>query len=972
MYIINQIKYTLIFLLISLLALNGCQTEQYNEFDRVGEIIELEDGKLLVPIALELPVYSVIETKAVGEPIIKNIRVVVYDASGNVIQCVEGKIGSTNNKMEAILQRYNNPCSIQVFANIPDRLLPTFKIGSTSEQINKLILENSDLTVATTAGIPVLSEAKELRVLDPVNITGYTASLKYVCARIDITCNTPGFTLSEVTLINAAKQSTLRENTSSVDLGGEEQRKLSVSNNNIQKIYLFENSEVKAGTTDKNTTDLIVKINNGFYKICINYKNTDQTNNYSINRGYRYNVTINSVKGPGYTTFDEAKANKPANIDYDITIEDGRSKDIVTSNGSYYLGVTNSEFYIFADEAKGVTATYLSHNAPATVTNATLSVSGTGITLRASEGYTVTSSTTANLNLKNGAVQNLPIKLDIVPSGNSSSDEVLAQGKIVIRIGDLKKVISIIMKSNRTDIDGYIITAQTFYGSLFKSLISLSDRLTIDANKNINVDNRPIYSDRNRVFSYATGFEGPIRQNVLIAVKRPAQEVVYYEKYQDNTYGFSYQDGSCSSLDMTNAKEIIETGYGVVNLSTLNAPSIKIGNSTFTCSQIISSSIWEDYASGSFYPVNQNELIKNETDKSDAKSVIFNGKATSQYVFPLFAKGVYQTSTVNDGVEGKSFKIRTPLHFRNIINVFNSAWKHYLQEHDIDFSKTSIGGITSLKAPVFEYESGFIGCLDGGMNKITGLHLIGANDRKFSSLFEYNFGTIKNIHIVNGRIDGYQHAAFITGVNKSSGKIENCIVEKSCIYNEYKTAGFIAGSNGGTINNCMVIANSIASMNGTKTLYNIAEYTGGIAGQNNGTISNVAVIDTNPLSFDPYTIPIITSGAPDGYMGGIVGNNGGTLTDAVYIARPPQGTYKYPITGNQNSDNANNCLRTYYIYNNLNPTDIVGGGIAKPISGFEVGDLDPNHWVCNKINGYPFPRLKKLPEETVPTSWPGK
>lgn len=963
MYIINQIKYTLIFLLISLLALNGCQTEQYNEFDRVGEIIELEDGKLLVPIALELPVYSVIETKAVGEPIIKNIRVVVYDASGNVIQCVEGKIGSTNNKMEAILQRYNNPCSIQVFANIPDRLLPTFKIGSTSEQINKLILENSDLTVATTAGIPVLSEAKELRVLDPVNITGYTASLKYVCARIDITCNTPGFTLSEVTLINAAKQSTLRENTSSVDLGGEEQRKLSVSNNNIQKIYLFENSEVKAGTTDKNTTDLIVKINNGFYKICINYKNTDQTVSYSIVRGYRYNVIINSVKGPGYSDPDEAKANKPANIDYNITIDDGRSKDIVTSNGSYYLGVTNSEFYLFADEAKGVTVTHLSHNAPATVTNAFLSVSGTGITLRTSEGYTVTTSTTATLNLKNGAVQNLPIKLDLTSASTG--------GILTIRIGDLVKEIKIVRKANRPDTPTtYDILNSEYDGSDFKTITSLSDRLKI-SDKGLIMDNSPIYPDRNRVFAYATAFAGETRKNVLIAVKRPAQEVVYYEKYQDNTYGFSYQDGSCSSLD--SLKNITEAGYGVLNINPLPSSTITIGgDNSFTVSNTaLPYPIWEDYATGAFYPVNQ-QNIKITKGISNALSVGINGKATSQYVFPLFAKGVYQTSTVVDGVEGKSFRIRTPLHFRNIINVFNSAWKHYLQEYYIDFSNTSIGGITSLTAPVFEYESGFIGCLDGGMKKITGLHLIGANDGKFSSLFEYNFGTIKNIHIVNGRIDGYQHAAFITGVNKSSGKIENCIIEKSCIYNEYKTAGFIAGSNGGTINNCLVIANSIASTNGTKTLYNIAEYTGGIAGQNDGTISNVAVIDTNPLSFNTNTIPIITSGAPDGFMGGIVGNNGGTLTDAVYIARPPQGTYKYPITGNQSNENANNCLKTYYIYNNLNPTDIVGGGTAKPISGFEIGDLDPNHWVCDKINGYPFPRLLKLPKETVPTSWPGK
>lgn len=959
MYIINQIKYTLIFLLISLLALNGCQTEQYNEFDRVGEIIELEDGKLLVPIALELPVYSVIETKAVGEPIIKNIRVVVYDASGNVIQCVEGKIGSTNNKMEAILQRYNNPCSIQVFANIPDRLLPTFKIGSTSEQINKLILENSDLTVATTAGIPVLSEAKELRVLDPVNITGYTASLKYVCARIDITCNTPGFTLSEVTLINAAKQSTLRENTSSVDLGGEEQRKLSVSNNNIQKIYLFENSEVKAGTTDKNTTDLIVKINNGFYKICINYKNTDQTVSYSIVRGYRYNVIINSVKGPGYSDPDEAKANKPANIDYNITIDDGRSKDIVTSNGSYYLGVTNSEFYLFADEAKGVTVTHLSHNAPATVTNATLSVSGTGITLRTSEGYTVTTSTTATLNLKNGAVQNLPIKLDLTSASTG--------GILTIRIGDLVKEIKIVRKANRPDIPTtYDILNSEYDGSDFKTITSLSDRLKI-SDKGLIMDNSPIYPDRNRVFAYATAFAGETRKNVLIAVKRPAQEVIYYEKYQDNTYGFSYQDGSCSSLDIKNDKEIIETGYGVVNLSPLNNSSIQIGNSTFSCSQVISSSIWEDYASGSFYPVNQNNLIKTENNDTYALSVSFNNKATSQYVFPHFAKGVYQTSTVYNTESKGSFNIRTPLHFRSINNVFNPLSNYYLQDHNIDFSKTNIGGFKdNITSPLII--GLFKGVYDGNNNHIKNMTFYNPSS-PYLSLFEQNAGLLKNLHLYNISNVSAGSTGCLTGINQ--GTIEKVLIEDCILYSYGAYLGFLAGHNyvNGNINHCMVIADS----RNNKAVYNYEKYTGAIVGCNHQYsrgITNICVIDKNPNAKTDL-VPIVHSNYSNSSMGGIVGQNNALLSNVLFIGKVPNGDFKYPISGINNTyGTIDQC---YFLDVPLITTSesgqipVAGGGIGFRTQGADTLKLDPDYWIIDNKNGYPYPRLIDFP---IPSDWP--
>ncbi len=961
MYIINQIKYTLIFLLISLLALNGCQTEQYNEFDRVGEIIELEDGKLLVPITLELPVYSVIESKATtNETIVKNIRVLVYDSEGKVIQSVEGKIGSTNNKMEAILQRYNNPCSIQVFANIPDRLLTMFQLGSTYSDINELLLNTSDLAGASTEGIPVLSQATSFKVLDPVNINGYTASLKYACARIDITCNTPGLTLAEVTLINAAKQSELGENINSLDLGGEEQRStLSVSNNNIQKIYLFENSEVKAGTTDKNTTDLIVKINDGFYKICINYKNTDQTNNYSINRGYKYNVTINSVKGPGYKTFQEAKANKPVNIDYNITIDDGRSKDIVTSNGSYYLGVTNSEFYLFADEAKGVTVTHLSHNAPATVTNATLSVSGTGITLRASEGYTVTTSTTATLNLKNGAVQNLPVKLDLTSASTG--------GILTIRIGDLVKEIKIVQKANSPDVSGtYTIGYTEYDGYYFKTFTSLSDRLKISS-KNLIMDNRPIYPDRNRVFAYATAFADETRKNVLIAVKRPAQEVIYYEKYQDNTYGFSYQDGSCSSLDMNNEKDIIETGYGVVNISPLNNSSIKIGNSTFTCPQVISSSIWEDYATGSFYPINQNELIKKETGNYYAVSVSINTKATSQYVFPHFAKGVYQTSTVYNTESKGSFNIRTPLHFRSINNVFNPLSNYYLQDHNIDFSKTSIGGFKdNITSPLII--GLFEGVYDGNNNHIKNMTFYNPSS-PYLSLFEQNAGLLKNLHLYNISNVSAGSTGCLTGINQ--GTIEKVLIEDCILYSYGAYLGFLAGHNyvNGNINHCMVIADSRRY----KAVYNYHQYTGAIVGCNHQSsrgITNICVIDINPNA-QTDSVPIVHSNLADNFMGGIVGQNNALLSNVLFIGKIPNGTNKYPISGVNNTyGTIDQCYFLdvpLIITPGSNQPTLTGGGTGFRTKEAASLNLNPAYWIIDNKEGYPYPRLKDFP---IPSDWP--
>lgn len=952
----GKINNLILLLGITLLMLMGCQTERFDDSQDFGDVIDLGDGKFLVPIGVEYPVYSVIQTKSAGdEVVIKNIRVLVC-ANNTIIQCEEGKIDPNNSKkIEAVLKRYNGECSIQLFANIPDFLLPSFYIGQQLSAINELLLESSYLSTEAQNGIPVISASANLAKLDPSTLNGYTTALKYVYARIDIECNVSGFTFSEVTLINGAKQSRLLEGVIPADLGGEESRNtIAVANNKVQKIYLFENNEIRPDTQEKNTTDLILKINEGYYKICVTYKDNNLTDFYSIQRGNKYNVVIKAVNGPGYTSFEEAKNNKPANIDYNITVDDGRSKDIIISNGSYYLGVTNSEFYIFADEAKGVTATYLSHNAPSTVTNATISVSGEGVTLRASEGYSLTSPTSAMLDLRNGTVQNIPVKLDFTSSSIPKN--------MTIRIGDLEKVIKIVRGLNSADLTPYEIPSYLYKGTDFKTFTSLSDRLKIDARNNMIMDNSPKYSDRNYVFAYATAFAGVTRKNVLFAVKRIAQEVIYYEKYVDGSYGFSFQDGTYSSLDMGNKKVIIECGYGVANLSTLGSSTLKIGNVSFECLKRECDSIWTDYAEGSIYLVNQMSISSKIFKNSNAEEVFFASKSTTQFVFPYFAKGVYGSSALNDGIENNPHKIRTPLHFRQIIKIDASNKKYYLQEHDIDFSKPEVGGVT-LAAPVFEYEDSFQGGYDGTSNKLQNMKIRGTNDGKYSSIFEYNTGLIKNMHFVNCQLDGYQHSGFITGDNYENGRIENCLIENSQITNEYRMAGYIVGANSGSINNCMVIANSSEN----KCLINYYDFTGAIAGENRGSILNVVVVDVNSNSFN--ATPVVSSYYySDRWMGGITGNNGGSLTNALFVGGcPTDGTNIFPFTGNKSDDNQNILNNCYFVYMTLNPDNLFGGGIAKPISGFGLENLPTEYWI--KDNLYPYPRLKSF---DPPKGWPGK
>ncbi|MGL5786757.1 MAG: hypothetical protein ACRCX4_08075 [Bacteroidales bacterium] len=954
----KRILYLTATIVISVLMLFSCQADNLDNLQSNDEIIELENGKLIVPLGLELPVYTSVQTKSAGdEAVLKNVRVVVYDLNNLIIQCVEGKPDPANNqRVEAVLQRYSGKCSLQVFANIPDRFLSEFRTGNSFGRLSELKLTTEDLVLNIAGGIPVNSDSKMFDRLDPSSLSGITIPLKYVYARIDIQCNANGYTLSECTLINGAAQSSFIENTVKADLGGEEIRqKISVTGNQVTNIYLFENNEISGSSQDKNTTDLIVKINQGFYRICITHTDESGKDVYSIRRGYKYNVVINAVKGSGYMTFDEAKNNKPANILYDITVDDGRSKDIITSNGAYYLGVTNSEFYLYADVAKGVVATYLSHNAPATVTNATISVTGAGITLPATEGLTLQSPTKATLNLRNGTLQNFPLKINM--------DESSSSGLLTIRIGDLEKTIKIQRRNNQL-VDGtYSIPASDFQGADFKSSVSFSERLKFDAGKNLVMDNKPAYSDRNRVISYATAFAGDVRKNVLIAVKRPAQEVVYYEKYADGSYGFCYQNADVSTLYMNNEKEIVESGYGVINLSTNASGQVRFRDASFTSNAVTALPLWADYSGGAFYPVNQTELSKRTFDTYYAELITFGTKSTQQYVFPYLAKGVYGTSTVTDGIGASPLKVRTPLQFRQITRIYGYLSKNYLQEYDLDFSKAKIGGISGNISSALIYGE-FLGAYDGGNNLIKNITFYDQAGT-YLSLFEVNKGTLQNLHLSNINITA-SSSGCLTGLNY--GTIQQIFVENCRLYSYYTYLGFIAGHNyeGGYIYNCLVIGDSRYNF----AIYNYSQYTGAIVGCNHTYsrgIKNVCVVDLNP-SPSESTVPIVHSNSIDYFAGGIVGKNNSYMENALFIGKIPTGEKKYPVAGvNDVNGRMTNC---YY----LDIPVVMPPGVGQPPvggggKGFKTKNaaslvLDDN-WI---IEGpYPYPRLRSFPS---PASWP--
>ncbi|MCD8072745.1 MAG: hypothetical protein LUE10_06195, partial [Alistipes sp.] len=112
----------------------------------------------------------------------------------------------------------------------------------------------------------------------------------------------------------------------------------------------------------------------------------------------------------------------PSNIEYEITVTDATSHDMV-SNGQYYLGVSNSGVMVYGDETTLDEAFVIT-------TDATAAMGVTTATITATTGITV-SPTTINLAETNGGVTTV----------NATMSASTTSGTATLKVGDLTQTV---------------------------------------------------------------------------------------------------------------------------------------------------------------------------------------------------------------------------------------------------------------------------------------------------------------------------------------------------------------------------------------------------------------------------------------------------------------------------------------------------------------------------------------------------
>lgn len=258
---------------------------------------------------------------------------------------------------------------------------------------------------------------------------------------------------------------------------------------------------------------------------------------------------------------------------------------------------------------------------------------------------------------------------------------------------------------------------------------------------------------------------------------------------------------------------------------------------------------------------------------------------------------------------------------------------NYVLGSDIDASATSgwnwnTGGFHEGFAPVgdnstLDAASQFNGIFDGLGHTINGLYINRTDpsivtQTTLVGLFgAIGTGTVMNVGMVGGLVDGRQAVGLLAGLNL--GTISNAYATGD-VYADRSHAGGLVGQNNGTILNSYATGN-VTSIGGSTNAY-----VGGLVGTNvDGTISN---------SYATGNVVANYNG------GGLVGSNSGTITDAYATGNVYAGSYAGGLTGGNSG-----ALTNVYATGNVSGGTRIGG-----LSGTSGGGTITNAYATGNVH----------------------
>lgn len=348
------------------------------------------DDKVQLELFTRIDPYKIPESRSSANEDGVDMTPWVLVFKGNDMKFMEAaqalEISSTN-KRYVILTKQDEACKLLILANPQARFYMnatqsyTFSSGTFATALLNMSLDAASQALCTEplsnpqtsipfANLQLLPMSHVIDLPGGINKDTKIGSdaqqleMLRVVARVEVIDQETDFDFKGITMVaNAAKQGLLYKQNGNA---------IAPASNRVE--YRYDNSysddiakAVVNGTEQATTTNpvylyeastaydmyIIVRgIYDGkeyFYKLA--FIDEDE-NPLNIERNHRYIFTITKVKGPGYSTVGDAKVSLASNtqVDYTITVRDEASYEII-SNNDYYMGVSNSHYIVYTDDA---------------------------------------------------------------------------------------------------------------------------------------------------------------------------------------------------------------------------------------------------------------------------------------------------------------------------------------------------------------------------------------------------------------------------------------------------------------------------------------------------------------------------------------------------------------------------------------------------------------------------------------------
>ena len=367
---------------------------------------------------------------------------------------------------------------------------------------------------------------------------------------------------------------------------------------------------------------------------------------------------------------------------------------------------------------------------------------------------------------------------------------------------------------------------------------------------------------------------------------------VYYERYQDGTYGVS-----SPGFRLREDLKIVGDGYGILLTEKPKTGSFQITyNETEKVNIAAKGNTLYHEVTGNngqkYYLLSVTPRIqKDGTEETflNTQNVLENirreengfysrieicldtddtqGKTYTYYFNPHFAKTVVASDTLPGTPHTVS--LRTPRHLAALSEAYQDPTGTFWEL----FGNTGVASFTFVQERTLDFAGNYNWGLYANKTKPTSLAPIGRASSPFAAVYDGQSFEIKNVTIVSQDL----HTGLFGHIT-GSGVVQNVLLvgdeqDKTVIYSARRgnmtvlrttadqlAMGTLAGYNGGRITNCAVsgYAAKVAGFSQS------AAYVGGLVGINAGTIENCAVDSPNfSLRFTSST----------GRIGGLVGSN---------------------------------------------------------------------------------------------------